>query len=567
MSNNVLPETVIIDPNRGYREWLIDEIYAPSNPSSNGQYVPNVNDSVRDWTQGILRVTAVDYTTGISTLQKWNEPTDPGNVTDEDVLLGAGPGYQSESYRCYLDQSVFPYTLSLDARLHIYGTTASSIKVFLGTNISSNGTVISQFYDSAGNLLGENIPLELAAMFQNGVVIPGDAVNNTNRAVKVARVGHTTTRLVDNEVVTVVAYDDAGQAVSQAKLLIKNTAFVRQTDSFMKYVADIRVKTPFLSPADPHLIEYPINMPVDNLNLIGEVLYTDGSKLEMPVDGTKFTMNGLRNYVATIQGQTVDLMLSYQLSSTESAYLQPVTPNGKLTVAYHARTKQSDGAYSVKLYAYPTWADQLTGYRLEYYLYNLDRQQIYRVTNLVTPASNSAPFDPLLYGVKQRINVGVNMNEVDPLFDSWRHTQTFEITLIRPGNQDIGDNWTVGFTTGQDPAYGVNVKAVSTFINVSGSLINVSTGATSLEDWLNKVYYPTQPLFDYRSEAGPLVPNFFVLVSENNRLELPISNWNQDIVVERTPSEGKLTYLEFIRRTADNDLQLSVAGLITHQSP
>lgn len=567
MSNPVLPETVIVDPNRGYREWLISEIYAPGNPSSQGQYVPNVDDSVRDWTQGILRVISVNYTTGISVLRKWTEPVDPGQIDDEDILLGAGPGTQSESYRCYLDQSVTPFTLSLDARLHIYGTTTSSIKIFLGTDISQNGQVVSQYYDSAGNLLGENIPLETVAMFDDGVVIPGDATTLYNRAVKAARVGHTTRRMVDGEVVTVVTYDDAGQAVSQAKLLIKNTAFVRQTNSSLKYVSEIRVKTPFLSPSDPHVIEYPVNMGVDNLNLIGEVLYSDGSRLEMPVDGTKFTMAGLRNYVATIQGQTVDLMLSYQLSPNESAYLHTPSPNNKINVPYQARTKQTDGAYSVKLYAYPTWVDQLNGYRLEYLLYNLDRQQVYRVTNLVTLATNSAAFDPLLYGVKQRINVGVNMDQVDPLFDSWRHTQMFEITLIRPGNQDIGDNWTIGFTAGQDPEYGIDLKAVHTFINVNNSRLNIACGATTLAEWLAKVYYPTQPLYDTRSETGPLVPNYFILASENNRLELPISSWNQEITVERAPDAGKLVYIEFLRKTADNDLQLSVAGLITHQLP
>lgn len=565
MSNPVLPPSVIVDPNRGYREWHLSEIYSPGNPSSEGQYVPNKDDSVRDWTQGILRVINVDYTTGISILQKWTEPVDPGAVTDEDILLGAGPGYQSESYRMFLDQSVFPHSLSADARLHLYGTSVTSIQVFLGTDISENGDIISQYYDSAGNLLGSHIPVEAAAMFLNGVVIPGGSSSNYNVAVKVPRVGHTTRALTDGQVVTVVAYDSSGEARSQAKLLIKNSAFVRQTDSSLKYVASITIETPFLLGSDPHVIEYPINMPVDNLNLIGVVTYSDGSQHRMPVDGTKFELSGLRNYVATIQGQTVDLMLSYQLSVGESAYMDNTSPNGKINVPYQARTKESDGAYSVKLYAYPTWVDLLNGWRLEYYLYNLDRQQVYRVTNLVSQAINSAPFDPLLYGVKQRINIGVNMNDVDPLFDSWRHTQPFEITLIRRGDQRLGHNWTVGFDAGQDPAYGVDVEALFTFINVSNSTLDISCEQTSLEDWLDLVYYPIKPLFDARTEVGPLVPNFFVVVSNNNRVELPISQWNQPINVESVPGEGKLIFIEFIRKTSETDLQLGVAGMCLHQ--
>lgn len=567
MSNQVLPPTVIVDPNRGFRQWHIREIYAPGNPSSAGQYVPNPDDAVMDWTQGMLRVISVDYTTGISILQKWNEPTDPGNVSDEDILLGAGPGTQSESYRVYLDQSVFPYTLSLDDRLHFYGTSVTSVKIFRGTNISENGDVVSQFYDSAGNLLGENIPVEPVAMFQNGVVIPGSSASSYNLAVKSPMVGHTIRQMVDGEVCTVVAYDAAGGPTSQAKVLVKNTSFVRQTDSSLKYVASIALETPFKLASDPQVIEYPINMPVDNLNLMGVVTYSDGSQHRMPVDGTKFTISGLRNYVATIQGQTVDLMLSYQLSEGESAYLHNPTPNGRINVPYQARTKESDGAYSVKLYAYPQWMGVLNGYRLEYFLYNQDRLQVYRVTQLVTAAINSAPFDPLLYGVKQRINVGINMNEVDPLFDNWRHTQPFEITLVRPGNQNIGDNWYVGFTPGQDPAYGVEVLALHTFINANNSTLDISCGATSLEEWLDRVYYPIQPLYDARSEVGPLEPNFMVIVSGNHRVEVPISAWNTDISVTQAPDEGKLVYIEFLRKLSNNDLQLGVAGLITHQQP
>lgn len=563
--NQVLPVTVIVDPNRGYREWHIREIYSPGNPYSAGQYVPNVDDAVRDWTQGVLRVVDVNYTTGVSKLEKWSEPADPGAVTDDDILLGAGPGYQSESYRLYLDQSIFPYSISCDSRLRFYGTTVRSIKIFLGTDISENGEVISASYDSAGNLLGENIPVEEVGFLNDVVPFPGRAGTPYNRAVKTPMVGHTTRKMVDGEVVTVVSYDDAGQPVSQAKLLVKNTAFVRQTDASLKYVASIAVDTPFLLNSDPHVIEYPINMPVDNLNLMGVVTYSDGSRLRIPIDGTKFQLAGLRNYVATIQGQSVPLMLTYQLAENEFAYLQDVGPTRRIAVPYSARTRESDGAFSVKLFAYPTWTDQLNGYRLEYFLYNMDRQHVYRVTNLVTNAANVAAFDPLLYGVKQRVNVGINMNEVDPLFAAWRHTQMFEVTLLRPGNQDTGDNWTIGFSPDQDPPYGRGLKAVSTFINVGHSTLDISCGLESLEEWLDRVYYPTQPLYDARRETGAPVPNFMVLVSGNNRIELPVSDWNKTITVERTPDEGRPVYIEFLRKTADNDLQLGVSALITHQ--
>lgn len=556
------PVTIIVDPNRGYRHWHIDELYRPG---GTGQYVPNVDDSVMDWTQGMMRVRSVDYTTGISILEKYNEPAS-ANPNAGDILVGAGPGYQSESFRAYLNTSVMPHALALDRRLHFYGTTVNSVKVFLGTDISENGTVISAYYDQGGTLLGEDIPVELVAV--PNIQAPSPIVGSPsfiNTAVKCPMVGYSTMALQDGEVVTAVAYDDQGEAVSQAKLLIKNTAFVRSTDASLKYIVDISVETPFLSASDPKLIEYPINMPVANLNLWGVVTYSNGQTLRMPVDGTKFSMYGLGNYVATIQGQTTPLTLSYQLGPDEYSWITSPSPNNTIDVPYRAKTKRTDGAFSIKMFATPVWVDQLSGYRLEYFLYNLDRDQRYNVTSLVSMSSNSAPFDPIAYGIVQRLNVGVNMNEVDPRFMAHRFTQTFEITLLRPGNDDTGTNWTVGYVPGQDPKVGDGVKAEARFINVGNWELRISSDAESLNDWLDKVYYPTMPLFDERSEAAPPVPNYMVLAIGNQRIELPITSWDQIISIENWPGDGKPVYIEFIRRTAYNDLQLAVSGLITHQ--
>lgn len=57
----------IADPNRGFKVWHIDEIYAGENGP--GRYVPNERDLVISYIDGWLRVINVDYTTGLSELQ------------------------------------------------------------------------------------------------------------------------------------------------------------------------------------------------------------------------------------------------------------------------------------------------------------------------------------------------------------------------------------------------------------------------------------------------------------------------------------------------------------------
>lgn len=548
--------TFIVDPNRRFTIWNISDIYKPGGDPEVAKYVPNKNDEVRDWESGTYRVTDVDYTTGISILTKWKEPTTPGEVEDVDVLLAAGPGHVSESYRCYIDDSVIPHTLCVDARAHLHGTTLTSFKVFLGSDIGQNGEVISSLYDNAGNLLGENIPFELVAM---------DDINNF--AIKAPMVGHTNRKLKDGEQLTLVAYDASGQPRSQALLVVKNTRFIRRHDASLKYVLGISLETPFLNPSDPNVVEYPINMPVAGLNLMGRVTYSDGTSLSMPVDGTKFSIAGLTNYVATIQGQPAPLMLYYQLSDGEVAYLDTPAPNRKVPKPYTARTKERDGAYSVKLYVVPTWVDLLTGYRLNYFLYDLDRKTVYDVTSHVEFGVNSPAFRPTEYGVVQNLVVRLNMQKVNPQFEEWAHTQTFALTLLRRGDQDVGTNWTIGYDPGQNPPYGEALKAAYKFINVGNYQLNVSCGALTQDEWLERLYYRSKPLFDARSESAPLVPTHFTVVTGTQSIDLPISAWNQTITATAIPAEGRPVYIRFIRRMADNDLQLALAGLITHQTP
>lgn len=552
MTDAVTPPTLIVDQNRGYREWLLPEIY--TGPNSTGRYVPNKDDAVRDWAQGVFRVVDVDYTTGLSTMQLWTPPQNPNTLTDEDILLGTGPGTQSESFRLYIDPSVTPHTLAIDARIHIHGTQATYVKYFRGTDISSTtGQVISAYYDQSGNFLGENIPLENVVMDANNVV-----------AVKTPKVGYTTQDLQDGDVVTAVVYNDAGGAVSIAKLLVANTSFIRSTDASAKYVKAISLETPFLSTSDPKLIQYPINMPVSALNLIGVVTYSDGSKLRMPVDGTKFSLFGLENYIATIQGQQLDLVLSYKLSANEYNYIGTPSPNQHISESYKATTLQADGAYSIKLFVTPVWIDALNGYRLEYYLYNLDREFVYPVTNLVDQQTGSRAFDPVEYGTVQHLAVAINMNQVDSQFANYRHVQSFDLTLLRAGNSQDGDNWTVAYTPGQNPPYGVGVKALATYVEVGNWKLDVSCGAATQADWLNEVFYATQPLFDPGTETQAPTPNYFALVYGSERIELPIAQWNAITTMTSTFVEGTPIYLEFIRRNSQTDLQLGISGLIVH---
>jgi hypothetical protein len=211
---------------------------------------------------------------------------------------------------------VTPHVLAVDIRLKVAGTMASYAKIFKGSDLTESGNVISRVYDSNGNFISENIPLELVAI---------DSHNNYS--IKTIKVCHTNEHLLDGEIVTAVIYGDNGHVVSKRQLLVENTSFIRSVDASAKYISHISVESAFISPTFDHIIEFPLNIPLNALNLMGVVHYSDGSTLKLPVDGSKFRMFGLEQYVSSIVGQTVDLVLSYALAPNEIAYTGVSTDN------------------------------------------------------------------------------------------------------------------------------------------------------------------------------------------------------------------------------------------------
>lgn len=551
----------IVDPDRGWRQWYIDEIF---DGEGEGRYVPNKGDAVWSWEEGTFRVVDVDYTTGHSTLQKYEPPKDPEIIDNTDILLGGGPGFISESYRVYVDKSVTPHTVAIDGRCRIYDSAATHFKLFKGTDISVNGKVISRLYDQNGTYLGENIPLEaVTGPVADEVGFDPEAERVEN--VLVPKVGYTVEDLDDGDPVVMVTYGAEGNAISIGQLLVKNTAFVRQAHANQRYITGIALESPFISDADPKTLEYPINAPISSLAMMGVVSYSDGGTKRIPIDGTKFILHGLDTYVATILGQKIPLVLTYKLSAGEAAYGAQSGEQTHISENYHAKTVEVDGAYTVKLFAYPYWIDGNNGYRMEYFLYNLDREQVYYATPYVRLASNSPTYNPTLYGQVQNLTLAVNLNEVDPQFSSYRHVQTIGVTLLEEGDIDAA-NWEIQYTPNLDPVFGgAGMAAYYEFVNTEYYRLDIGLEAGSKEDWLSKIYEPTQPLYNPRAEAEAPRPTHFKLYFNNRRIEYNIDQWNAALEVPNDLDEGETLFIEFIKRTAQTDLQLAIAGLPMHQ--
>lgn len=564
-TNNDSINNLYRDPDRGFRMWnrsemppstvVISDAYRQpvdddKGIQGNGKWVPNPNDLVIDFIQGFFIVLEVDHTTGQSVITRWKQPEEIEVPDDTDPLLAEHPGPPRESFRIFLDTSVTPFTLSVDPSFYLLGSMVDSYKVFLGTDINPDtGTVISQFIDKGNNFLGTSIPVETMA-------VPGATTN----VVKVPITGYTTTRMDNGETVSLVAYRDDGSQVYRTTMVVINSALARSADGAKRYIKGIQVDSPFLSSSDPQTIEFPMNVTIESLPMSAIVTYHNGDKIRYPIDGSKFSLFGIRDYVATVVGQRFPLTLAYQLSDDEISYMEEPTANRRITKPYQAFTSTVDGSYEVKLYVYPQWISPMAGYRLTYWMYNLDRQTYYDVTQWVELGSNSLPFDPLLYGTLQRITVAIDLNKVDGMFAPYRHVQNFQITLL--GRGDVaGDIWEVYFTTEQKAAFGRGLSATVEYINTNDWYLYLRNGFPGIGPWIRAMYEAIEPQHDQRRETEAPTPTHFLVRFKNNTYEYPIEAWDQDLMVNNDLDDGELLYIHWINRQFDTDLQLGVTAL------
>ncbi len=544
--------TPVYQPYGRWCWWSINEIYMGSSSPGQNKYVPKVNDYVIDPSvYDVFVVESVDPVALTSVLAPIAPPYISTAFTPADVLFGVGPGTQSDTYRIYLDQSVTPYVLAVDIRLRVAGTRASYAKLFLGSTLDNTGTVISMVYDNNGNFVSQNVPLELVGID-----------NVTNYSIKTISVCNTNITIPDGEIVTAVIYDDQGGVVSKRQLLVENTSFIRSVNVSQKYVTGIALKSPFLSAIAPSTINFPLNLPVNALNLTGVVSYSDGSSVEMPVDGTKFSIIGLGQYVSTIVGQVLPLVLSYQLASNEIAYGAVAGNTKYVTAPYNIETIDADNSYAVKIYGYPEWTGT-NGYTMRWFLFNLDRNVFFDVTRYVTFSAATGIFNPTQYGYLQRKAIQLNLSQVSGTFNPYIATQLVDISLLQAPS-GTATPWTMSQVSGSDiPAYGTGL--IATISSTTGnSSVNISAGITDFNTWLTEVYNQTFPLLS-ANEIAPPTPTHFALMYMGVEIIYPIANWNQNLSVNGVFTNYSNVYIRFINRTASGDQQLSIAGMLIDQ--
>lgn len=538
--------TPTYEPQAKWTVWSIHEIYRGT--VGQNKFVPKVNDYVIEpETFTTYIVTSLDDVTFVPNLSLIKPFGSNFVYNEKDVLLGPG----DDSYRAYVDKSVYPYTLQVDSTLHIYGSDAQVARIYRGTEIDET-KIVSNVYDNSNNLLGHDVPLELVAFN-----------THDNYAIKTVRGCSTIHDLQDGEILTVVIYAAGARVVSKRGVIVTNTTYVARAYNEQKYITNIALETPFVSLIDPNVINYPVNLPIESFNPVAVIQYNDGSKIHRPVDNTVVSLYGLaQTFTSTIIGHKVPLVLSYKLQPNEATVTGLTSDYVYVTKPYDLVVSEPNASYNVKLFIYPVWVSTSNSYYFKAYLMNLDRNILFDVTSLITLANNSPSFMPNLYGVTQRLTFRVNLKDVSSIFNYFIYTQVIDIVLRAPATDTSHPTpWEVGMNVPSTiPNYGTDTFAVRNTYYPNKLRLNQS--GSDFDTWLTNIYIKTQPLVNPSTETTPIAPTHMKIIYKNTDVIVPITDYNIDITLPINIDLYDNVYVLFMKQTATGYLLLSIAGMV-----
>lgn len=502
------------DENRSFRLYHISQVYmGPGSPPS-ANIVLNVGDGVIDWNRGIFETVSVDAQSHVPTLRVFDMASKI-QVGNDNNLLAALSGYQPHIMnRAYFNDHVSPATITLDTNYAIRGTQAATIKIFLGTNTSSTGTVISAKINAAGDVLGENIDLEEVVTGQAGLKQPATI--------------HTKANLQDNDVITMVVYRLTGEIDKEQVFVVKRSSAIRGMGESTVAIRDITLISPLLHPTETDLLMVPSGVSLNSTSFRANLHYTDGTTVAVDVDGAKTRIHGLDNFNSVLGGGdgTTEIVLMYYPSTNERV----VNGAGGNTVTvnrtYRTRIDVNNLSYAFKAYVVPIWDATNSRYRLEFYLTNVARDVAVKLDpgQYTVLRDNGSAVNLVPDGLEQLIDLSFKPSDVfNGGYGEFRFRQRIRLILRTPTTTNH-DPWTIDYKTDNTDVYGGSVHA--SVSNQSNKPISFATGATTQSQWLARLLAPIHPTFDVKTEQSYPAPTHFRYINGTTTSSVhAISTW------------------------------------------
>lgn len=541
--------TDIINKDRGNQLWWPTDLYSETNTTG---FVPNPRDLiVNELTSSLDRVVSVNY----AALTWEVEPFGKTTILNSEAILGGHYPLMSDKYVAYVDTTKLPATLVFHENVTFKGADVHAIRIFRGNNISDSAEILSGYYVNG-------------ALRYNYLPVSTISSEGAETVLKQPLPGSLLADVKHGEAFSFAVYNDVSDVLAIGRGYFVKTNLVMALETPSRQVLNVKLVSPFILDANSKQLLLPISIPIDSIPMHVEVQYSDGTKI-LPIDGSRVKLVGLRNagahsthYIASNAGHELPLKLSYKLSKGES-YAGSDLYEGAIVKDYTAVTEAVKGAYALKLFVVPKWLDANRGYRLYFYLYNLTRGTVYDATPYVEFTGGTA-FDPVLYGYKQHLNVQVDISQMVPGVVSYTHPQSFNLTLVNPGNAH-DTNFLLEYVHEQ-PALGQDVYAKFVYSNIDYTEVDVSCDCTSKQEWMDKLYKPCYPLYDRRVESGAPEPTHFEIHVGGYVYTFTVDEWMNKAVVNYKVIDHEPLIIRWVCRTPNDDLQVGLSSMLAHNN-
>jgi len=501
----------------------------------------------------LLKVDYVDYQgkTLKATLSAWNPRTNDGDTAEQDWIYGLPGGPMAGEAVLAIDYSVRPNRAQCDSTIMRPG--AAYARVFLGSTAEKSNNISAQ-YDKSMIMISDKVPVKLA-----------EIVDRTNKMIMTTgpfSVTKNDQEMPDGTRCWLVFYDEGDGFIPPAQpLMVQHSSYMRDHQLGVKYVTAVELLSPwFTDTTNPQLLNLPVNLLLGSVEFRAVKHYSDGSTSEPEaVNGTNFALHGLGEYRPSWPGQTAELTLVGKFAKDEQAYLpQPGNPDF-MAVTYNILVGAVEGAYSPRLYTFPVWSPTIKGYRLQHWLYDLDRQIATDVSQFVTFNQSSEPWRPTAYGISQSLIFNLNLRDVSKQYESVVFKQHVGITLYADVNGP-GKRFDVSFAEDKPAYQGKFVKVKNAGV---ATTFSVDNGFATQEEWLTGMYRSVLPSYNRLEEDKAPNPTHFDLVHEDGRKwRHPIADWNKQNVISIEFGKGRGWFIHWLLRSSSgSELQLATTGV------
>lgn len=504
MPNNNFP-LLILPSDRPNLVW-IEKVYMGPSSTPEQNLIVNKGDLILDIPR--MRFYTVSHVNNnVPTLKLFDVVAgSPGSIGSD--LMHSLSNYNPDvSTSAFYNPNVTPKTIVLDSDYYLTGTDHSYGILYRGRLTAEQTQFAEELSRNLANTSSQ---------------IPIDAVG-TNPGIRRPQTIYTNKNVNTGDEVTFISYTNATGISGIKHFTVVSTDAVRAPDINQDYIVDVLLVSPMVTNDHPTTIQLPSNISVNSTGFQARLLYHSGNYSPlMNIDGTKIKLLGLDDFNTSYGGPASQASLVYYPDPDEPCINMGNSGNPFIMRTYDIVTVLANTDYSFKIYLVPKWDAINNKYIPEYWLTNFNHEFATNLTEMGVTVNaqkeGGGSVDWSLPNTEMTIDLSINIKDVFPALDHYIFTQRLKVRLEPPMSNLVTNRpWQINYLGSETMNIFGNRDNLKFFGSyVGGKNLDISAGATTRAEWLDRLYVSLSPVWDTEMDEHMPMPTDFVLVWEEN---------------------------------------------------